>query len=88
VVPVITASIANLAPSATSLVIHGFGFSTIAANDVIDFGGGVTGKVTSATATTLTITGLKGLTANSLLTATLFVNGVSSEPDVEVANIT
>ena len=39
VVPVVTASTASLAVNATTLVIHGFGFSTTAANDTVTFAG-------------------------------------------------
>ena len=37
VMPVVAASTANLAVNATSLVIHGFGFSSVAGNDTVTF---------------------------------------------------
>ena len=78
VVPVVTANTANLADNATTLVIQGFGFSTIAGSNIVTFAGGAaTGTVTSATATTLTVTGLKGLTLG-VLSATVTTNSVSS----------
>ena len=55
VVPVVTSGTANLGANATSLVIHGFGFSTTATSNVVAFSGGATGKVIHATATTLTV---------------------------------
>ncbi len=78
VVPVVTAYTANLAANATSLVIHGFGFSSTAANNTVTFGCGVTGTVSSATATALTVTNLSGLTTVGNLTATVTSNSVSS----------
>ncbi len=58
VVPAITASTASLAANATTLTIHGFGFSTTALNNVVTFtnsqGATFTGTVT-ATATKLTV---------------------------------
>ena len=76
VTPVVTVSTANLAANGTSLVIHGHGFSATAARNTVTFGG-VTGKVTRATATTLTVTGLSGL-ATGTLTATVTSNAESA----------
>jgi hypothetical protein len=87
VTPTVTESAADLATDATSLVIHGFGFSITASDDSIAFADGATGVVTKATATTLTVTDLVGLTAGSLK-AIVISNGVSSGADVEVANVT
>ncbi len=86
VTPVVTASTANLAVNATSLVIHGFGFSATPANDKVTFSAGVTGAVTKATATTLTVTSLKGLTLGKL-TASVAVSGDSSGTAVQVATV-
>jgi hypothetical protein len=68
-------------------VIQGFGFSSTLADNTVTFNNGTTGKVTSATATTLTVTDLSGLIAGSL-TAIVISNGVSSGADVEVATVT
>src|SRR5262249_7116934 len=87
VTPVVTASTANLAANATSMTIAGFGFDTNAANDVVTFGGGVTGTVTSATATTLTVTSLSGLVAGAL-DASVTVDTISSGAAVQVATVT
>jgi hypothetical protein len=67
-------------------VIQGFGFSLTASDNVVTFNNGTTGKVTSSTATTLTVTGLSKLAAGSL-TAIVVNNGFSSGASVEVANV-
>ena len=71
-------NIANLAANATSLVIHGHGFSAITANNQVTFSGGVTGNVTRATATTLTITGLSALPTGSLTARSVTSNSPNS----------
>jgi hypothetical protein len=86
VTPVVTARAISIAAAATSVVIQGFGFSSTAANNTVTFNNGTTGIVTSATATTLTVTDLSGLTQGSL-TAIVISNGVSSGDDMEVANV-
>jgi hypothetical protein len=78
--PVIFPSTANLAANATTLIIHGFDFSANPARDLITFGGSAVGKVTHATATQLTVTGLGGLEAGTLQAA-VTVNSVSSTPE-------
>ncbi len=86
VTPVVTKSTANLGVNATSLVIHGFGFSTTAANDKVTFSGEVTGTVTSATTTAVTITKLTGLKLGAL-TASVTVGTESSGTAVQVATV-
>jgi hypothetical protein len=76
--PVITASSANLAANATTLIIQGTGFSSNRASDVVKFSGEVAGKVIKATPTQLTVANLTGLAVGSL-TATVTVRGVSSD---------
>ncbi len=89
VIPVVTPSTASLAHTATTMIIHGFGFSTTAANNVVTFSGGVTGTVTAATATTLTVTFATGTTLPlGALDASVTTNGDSSGTPVEVANVT
>ena len=85
--PTVALSSADLSPDSTTLVIYGSGFSTDAAHNTVVFSNGTTGTVTSATATTLTLTALKDLTAGNL-TAIVTSNDVSSGPEVEVANVT
>ena len=87
VTPVVTVSATALSATATSLVIHGFGFSTTAANNKVAFNGGTTGTVSSATATTLTVTNITGLVGGGLL-AIVTSNSVSSGAAVEVATVT
>lgn len=67
VAPVITSSSADLPATATSLTIAGFGFDPIAGNDSVTFDNGVTGTVTFASGTSLTVsvTGLSVLTADT-----------------------
>src|SRR5262249_10333711 len=86
-VPTAMASTATLAANATSLIINGTGFSATPANDSVNFGSGVTGMVTAATATQLTVSSLNGLVAGQLV-ATVKVNGVSSSAAVQVATVT
>jgi hypothetical protein len=85
VVPVVTPSTANLLATATTLTINGFGFDTTAANNTVSFSGGVTGTVTSATATMLTVTSLSGLAGGNLFDL-VSVNGVSSS-QVQVTTV-
>ena len=86
VIPVVTPSTASLAANATSLIINGFGFDPIAANDVVSLGGGVTGTVSTATANQLTVTSLVGLKFGSL-TASVAVDGQDSGTAVQVATV-
>ena len=85
--PVVTASVANLAANAASVVINGFGFSTTAASDLIVFNDGAIGSVTTASANSLTVTfSTKPVNAGSL-TAVVMVSGVSSGTAVQVATV-
>jgi uncharacterized repeat protein (TIGR03803 family) len=89
VAPVVTSSTANLPVNAANLTISGIGFDKNAANDSVTFDNGVTGKVTSATTTSLivSLSGVSGLTAGTLLHASVTVDGVSSGNPVQVATI-
>ncbi len=86
VIPVVTSSTANLAANASSLTINGFGFDSTASNNAVSFSGGVTGTVTSASSTQLTVTSLSGLVLGNL-TASVTVNGISSGTAVQVATV-
>jgi hypothetical protein len=88
VIPDIFTSEADLAPTAKTLVIHGAGFSSNNHSDIVTFSGGVTGTVMSATATTLTVSDLMGLTAGPLNVITVTSNGISNTTSVEVAEVT
>jgi hypothetical protein len=87
--PVVTPSTANLPTNAALLTINGDGFDSNTADDSVTFDNSVIGTVTSATATSLTVSlsGLSGLTAGTALHASVTVNGVSSGSPVQVATI-
>ena len=88
-VPVITASTANLAANANSLTMNGYGFDSDPANDCVTFDNDVTGTVTSASPTRLTVSvsNLSSLTSNTLLDASVTVDGVSNGSLVQVATL-
>jgi hypothetical protein len=90
--PVVTASTMTLLNNATTLTINGFGFSSTAANNTVSFSGGVSGRVTAATLTQLTVTSLSGsVPANGLplgsVTASVTSNAVGSGAAVQVATV-
>jgi hypothetical protein len=85
VIPVVTAGTTILTTTTTSLTIDGFGFASNTANDQIAFNGAVTGTISAATATTLTVTGLTGLNVGPL-SATVTVNGAVSN-QAQVATV-
>ena len=88
VTPVVTTSALPLAANATSIVINGFGFDPTAANNKVFFNDGAVGTVTTASATSLTVTfSTKPATAGSL-TAIVVTDNVSSGPAVQVATVT
>jgi hypothetical protein len=86
VVPGMTASTVALAGNATSLTIYGFGFSPIAANNIVTFSNGTTGIVTASNATTLVVSKLTGLVGGPLA-ATVTSNGISSAIPIQVAKV-
>jgi hypothetical protein len=86
VMPVVMRSAASLAANATSLVIAGLGFDTTPANDVLTLSSGVTGTVSRASNTQLTITNLHGLMPG-VLTASVKVDGQGSGMPVQVATV-
>jgi hypothetical protein len=90
VTPAVTSSTASLPANAAFLTINGVGFDSNAANDRVNFSGGVTGTVTSATATSLTVSlsGLSSLAAGAVLYASVTTNAVSSGSPVPVATVT
>jgi hypothetical protein len=94
VTPTVTASTANLPATSTSLVINGGGFDTLTpANNTVAFtdpnGDTITGTVTAATSTSLTVTGLTGLTTvapGTELDASVTIDS-NTLPTVQVATI-
>jgi hypothetical protein len=88
--PTITSSTAPLAANATVLNVNGTGFDVNTANDSISFSNaGVTGTITNATSTTLTvgISGLSGLTGGTDLDATVTADSMGSGSPTQVATI-
>jgi hypothetical protein len=86
--PMVTASTTNLARTAATIVINGFGFSTTLSSNTIVFNNGAIGTVTAATGTRLTVTFSTKTTITGSLTAVITSNGVSSGTAVQVANMT
>ena len=89
VAPVVTPSTASLLASATSMTISGFGFDTTAAHDSVSFDNGVTGSVTGATSSSLTVslTGLGSVGGGTALHASVTVDGTSNGSSVQVATV-
>lgn len=86
--PVVTANTANLSATAASIVITGGNFDPTAANDTVVFNDGAVGAVTTASATSLTVTFSIKPTSAGNLTAIVTTNGISSGAAVQVANVT
>lgn len=88
VTPVITASTSSTAANLASMTFHGFGFSSIAANNTVTFNGDVTGTVSDSTPTSLTINFVRRPLNTGALTAVVSTNSTSSGAAVQIANIT
>jgi hypothetical protein len=87
VIPVVTKSTQSLGVTAATLIINGFGFNPNTSSDIVTFGGGETGTVTSATADQLTVVITSALKLGPL-TASVNVDGESSGIAVDVAIVT
>jgi hypothetical protein len=88
VIPVVTSSTASLAANGATLVINGFGFDPTIANNTVTLNNGAVGDVTSATATSITVTfSTKPATAGSF-TAVVNTGGISNPTAVQVASVT
>ena len=88
VTPMVTASTAPLAASATQITIHGLDFDATAADDTVAFNDGAAGTVITATATALTVNlSSRPATAGSL-TAVVATDKISSGTAVQVATVT
>jgi hypothetical protein len=83
--PVVTMSTSNLATSATTVTINGFGFDPTAANNTVVFNDGAAGTVTSATKTSLTVTFHTKPASAGSLTASVTTDGVNSGVGVQIA---
>lgn len=84
--PEVTANTGNLAKVGAPLTIAGAEFSPVAGNNTVTFSPTGTGTVTSATATSLTITGITGLSSGPLYAVVTSEWGSSVVP-VQVATV-
>jgi uncharacterized repeat protein (TIGR01451 family) len=84
---VVTANVANLANSAATIVINGFGFDPTPDHNTVVFNDGAAGNVTSATATAITVTFTTAPVNAGSLTAVVTSNGASSGAAVQVASV-
>ena len=85
--PVVSASTATLLTTANTVTIHGFGFDPTPTNNSVVFNDGAVGAVTSATATTLTVTFSTKPVSTGSLTAIVTTNSLSSGAAVQVATV-
>ena len=87
--PVVTMNTANLQSNVTAMVINGMYFSSNPANDSVTFDNGVTGTVTAATASSLTVslTGLSSVAPGTPLDASVTTLAGSSGALVQVATV-
>ena len=88
--PTVTQNTAGLLEYDTSVTITGTGFDTNTANDTVAFtNGGVTGSVTGATSTTLTVslTGLTSVANGTALNAFVTADGASSASAQQIATV-
>jgi hypothetical protein len=87
VAPVVTSSSSSLAANATTITISGFGFDPIAAHNTVVFNNGAVGTVTTASATSLTVTFSTKPTSAGPLTAVVTSNSLSSGTPIQVATV-
>src|SRR4029079_1669716 len=86
VTPVVTNNTINLTPASTTVTIAGFGFDPVAAHNSVAFSNGAVGAVTTATATSLTVTFSTRLSIGNL-TAVVTTNSQSSGAAVQIATV-
>ncbi|TCO94115.1 DNA-binding beta-propeller fold protein YncE [Chthoniobacter flavus] len=84
---VVTPTVSILNFASTTVTISGLGFDSLAANNTVVFNQGVTGTVTAATATQLTVTLSAPPSVTGNLTAVVTTDGLSSGSPVTVAVI-
>ncbi|HBJ84802.1 MAG TPA: hypothetical protein DDZ88_13210 [Verrucomicrobiales bacterium] len=82
----VTMSAANLLMTTTTLILTGSNFSPTPGNNTVAFTPTGTGTVTAASANSLTVTNLSGLTPGALYAA-VTTNGLSSGAPVQVATV-
>ena len=76
-----------MAANATTVVINGFGFSATPAENTVQLNNGAVGLVTSASATTMTVTFSTKPAAGGSLTAIVTTGTVNSGSAVQVAKV-
>ncbi len=87
VTPVITSATDNLTANAGSIVINGYGFDATGANDAVTFdSGAITGTISNASTTSLTVT-LPSDPTGGALTSTVTVNTVATS-ETQVGTVT
>ncbi len=86
VVPQVLPRTAHAGIGDSTLMIFGAGFSSTLADNVVSFDGGVTGVVTAATSSSLTVGSLSGLSEGPL-TVEVTTAGLSSGAPVQVATV-
>lgn len=86
IVPTVTASTASLANGGATLTIAGTGFSPIPGENTVTFTPGGTGIVTASTSTSLTVTGITGVSLGALH-AVVATNFIGSGEPVQVATV-
>lgn len=84
--PTVNTSTAKLPSNVTQLKIIGAGFSSMPGNNTVVFSPSGSGMVTAATGTSLTVTGISGLTPGAL-NVVVTSDGVSSGDPVQVATV-
>ena len=88
VIPAITPNSTGLiTANATTVIINGYGFDPTAANNTVTLDNGATGTVTSASATSLTVTFGTKPTEAGVLSASVSTNTISSGTAVAIAGV-
>src|SRR3569623_2078683 len=85
--PVVTSSTSNRAANEATLTINGFGFAPTAGNNTVVLNDGAVGTVTSASATSLTVSFSTGPTSGGSLTAVVTTDSVGSGAAEQVATV-
>ncbi len=86
-VPVVTSNTASLATNATTITINGYGFDPTAAHNTVVLSSGAIGTVTTASATSLTVTFSTRPAALGTLIAVVTTDSQSSGTAVQVAKV-
>jgi len=87
VIPVVTKNTTYLGSNATTITINGFGFDPSAGNNTVTFNDNAVGTVTTASATSLTVTFSTEPASLGSLTAVVTTDSLSSGAPVQVATV-